>query len=163
METETKTKKIDLNTGTFMANGHKYIIQQSIPVSRYRQFKKLTLRLVYGMDIKTLLQNLSKSYNYCDSPTPKPVSAGMIIHNVINGLNDVADDTREDAALLICALIIFREGEDVGVYDEELCKEKIADWAKEGYEVNGFFQLALISIPAFKETFDLFISQQKAE
>ncbi len=153
-------KKIDLNTGKFVANGHNYTVLKSIPLSRYRQFKKLQPRLIYGMDTKTLFQNCLKSFNYLNSPKPEPANAAIILHNIMSGIKDVDDDSREDAALLICALIIVRDSEDIGIYDENLSSEKIRDWEKEGYEPDGFFLLALTSINAFKETFDLFIAQQ---
>ena len=156
-------KKINLTTGKFSANGQNYTILKNIPLSRYRQFKKLQPRLVYGMDTKTLMQNCVKAFGYLNSPKPEPANAAIIIHNIMNGIKDVDDDSREDAALLICALIIVRDGEDVGVYNEALSSEKIRDWEKEGYEPDGFFLLALTSINAFKETFDLFTAQNQTE
>jgi hypothetical protein len=155
----SELKQIDLKTGKFSANGHNYTILKQIPLSRYRQFKKLQPRLIYGMDAKTLMQNCLKSFNYLNSPKPEPANAAIILHNIMSGIKDVDDDSREDPALLICSLIIVRDGEDIGVYDEVLCAEKIRDWEKEGYEPDGFFLLALTSINAFKQTFDLFMSQ----
>lgn len=156
-------KKIDLTTGKFTANGQNYTVLKNIPLSRYRQFKKLQPRLIYGMDTKTLFQNCLRSFNYLNSPKPEPANAAIILHNIMSGIKDVDDDSREDAALLICALIIVRDGEDIGVYNEALSSEKIRDWEKEGYEPDGFFLLALTSINAFKETFELFMSQQATE
>ncbi len=153
-------KKIDLTTGKFVANGHNYTVQTSIPLARYKQFKKLEQRLAYGMDIKTLMQNCIKGFNYCNSSKPEPANAAIIFHNIMNGFKDIEDEDREDPALLICALIITRDGEDLGSYDAVLCKEKIEDWMKDGYEVDGFFQLALISLTNFKQTFDLYTAQQ---
>ncbi len=112
------------------------------------------------MDTKTLFNNCKKGFEFCNKPLPEPANAGIIFYNIMKGIKDVDDDSREDPALMICTLIIAREGEDIGVYDEELSKMKIADWAIEGYEPNGFFQLALLSMDGFKETFNAYISQQ---
>lgn len=162
--TETKKsglKELDLKTDTFTANGRTYKILSRMPMSRYKQFRKLQHRLVYGVDVETMLKNLMKIYNYCNSPKPEPVSAGIVAHNMMNGINDVADDSREEAALLLCALIIVREDENVGEHDPKLDIEKIRDWEKEGFAVDGFFQLALISIPEFTKTWNLYTSLQE--
>jgi len=155
-------KKIDLKEGKFTANGHNYSILSAIPLSRYKAFKKLQIRLAFGMDTKTLLQNCKKAFAYLNSPKPEPANSAIIIHNIMNGIADIEDESREDPALMICALIIVREGEDEGSYDEKLCAEKIADWEKEGFGPDDFFQLALISMENFKETFDLYMNQTTA-
>lgn len=159
----SKLKEIDLSTGKFEANGQNYTILDRVPMSRYRLFKKESIKLVYGNDIETLMKNCAKGYAFCDSAQPKPASAGIIFHNIMNGLKDLEDESREDPALLICALIIVRDGEDVGSCDKELFKEKIRDWEKAGYEVDGFFALALTSLTNFKKVFQLFTALQQAE
>lgn len=153
-------KKIDLAEGSFIANGNKYTILSAIPLSRYREFKKLQARLVYGMDVKTLLSNCIKAFNYLNSPKPEPANAAIVIHNIMNGIKDMEDESREDPAIAICSLIIIRDGEDVGTFDKALSSEKISDWEKEGLDPNDFFQLALISMETFKETFALYMNQQ---
>lgn len=152
MKTELKT--LDLKAENFTANGKNYRILTHIPLSRWQAFRKLQVRLVYGMDSKTLGDNLMKAYNFCNRSKPEPVSAGIILHNIMNGLKDLFEGERFDIALEICALIIMQEGEDIGTYDQKLDAEKIKDWEKEGFEPSGFFQLALNSIPAFKTTLD---------
>lgn len=155
------TKKLDLNSGSFTANGSNYKIATEIPLSRYIEFKKLHPRLVYGMDHETLAKNLIKAFTFLNSPKPEPANAAIIIHNIISGIKDIDDPSREDPALMICALIIIKDGEDVGTYDKELCISKIRDWEKEGYEPDSFFELALISLKNFKKTFELFMSHQE--
>lgn len=151
-------KHIDLNTGKFEANGKNYTVLSTVPLSRYKQYKKLQIELTYGMDIETLMKNCLKGYNYCDQTNPKPTSAGIVFHNIMNGLKGLEDDSREDAAILICTLIIAEEGEDLGVYDPDLAKQKIHNWQKAGYSGDEFFQLALLSLTSFKRTFALFTS-----
>lgn len=154
-------KKLDLSKKTFVANGNNYTIQESIPLSRYKQFQKLSVKLAYGMSIQEIIRNCTKAFGLLNNPKPEPVSAGIIIHNIINGAKDIEDDSRHDPALMICALIITRDGEDVGTYDEQLCIDKINDWAKEGYEPNGFFHLALVSSGVFKGMFGEFIQKNQ--
>lgn len=158
-----RVKTLDLKSRTFTANGNKYTILDTMPLSRWRIFNKLQPRLTFGCDFKSLFENLNKAYRYLDTPKPQPASSAIVIHNIMNGLNDVADDSREEPALLICALFIVRDGEDVGAYDEAACIEKIRDWEKEGYDANGFFHLALISIPAFRTTFEEFINRANSQ
>lgn len=146
----TSLKKLDLNQRAFEANGNKYTILESIPLSRYKQFQKLSVKLAYGMSIQEIIKNCVKGFQLLNQPKPEPVAAGIILHNIANGARDIEDEGRHDPALMICALIIVREGEDIGVYDEQLCIDKVNDWAKEGYEPNGFFHLALVSSGVFK-------------
>lgn len=157
-----KIKKLDLQKNSFIANNVNYTILEEIPLSRYRAFKKLSIKLLYGQDIETLIKNCIKAYNYLNQPKPEPLSAGMIIHNIATGLKDLEDESREDAALLICALIIVRDDENIGVYDEKLCREKIRDWELEGFGTNDFFELALTSLTSFKKVFMLFTTLMEA-
>lgn len=150
-------KKLDLNNKTFKANGHNYTILESVPLSRYKQFQKLSVKLAYGMSIQEIIKNCIQGFKLLNQPKPEPVTAGMIFHNIANGAKDIEDDNRHDPALMICALIIVRDGEDIGTYDEQLCIDKISDWGKEGYEPNGFFHLALVSSGVFKGILGEFI------
>ncbi len=158
-----EVKKIDLKTGRFSTKDHNYTILDSFPISRYRAFRKLQPRLIFGLDAHSLFKNCERGFNYCNSTKPEPANAAIIFHNIMNGIKDVDDDSREDAALLICALIIVRDNEDIGSYDEKLSIEKIRDWEKEGFSIDDFFQLALISIPNFKKVFEQYTALQATE
>ena len=60
----------------------------------------------------------------------------------------------------MCALVINREGEDAGTFNEQLNKDKIEDWRKEGFDVLPFFTFALFSIQGFKETYVQYIAKE---
>ena len=67
------------------------------------------------------------------------------MHNMMAMVKDIENENREHPSLLMCALVINREGEDAGQYDEKLQLEKIEDWRKEGFDILPFFTFALSS------------------
>lgn len=156
-------KTISLKTRVFEANGHKYRILEKIPLSRYRQYLKKQPRLAYGTDFDLMFKNLKKAYGYLNLPQPRPADAAVELRNIMDGILDVEDDSRVHPALAICATFIVREDEDLGKFDDELARQKINDWAEGGYDVDGFFQVALISMQGFRGTFAEFIKKQMAQ
>jgi hypothetical protein len=157
-----QVKRLDYKEREFMANGNKYIILDSIPLSRYIKYQKLVPRLTYGVTFPELFKNIKQAYDL-QNTGKRYADVGVILHNIMNGIKDVEDETRHEAALKICALIIVREDEKIGSVDEELFEAKIKDWAEEGYEINGFFHLALLSIEGFRETFSEYIAKESQQ
>ena len=154
-------KQLDLKKDNFMANNHKYIILTGIPLSRYTMHQQITPKLTFGVDFTTLFNNLKKAFEL-NNTGKKIGDVGVILHNILNGLQEIQNEDRHDAALEICTLFIVREDENIGEYSKELAKQKIDDWGKEGYDVNGFFHLALVSIQGFRQTFGEFITKSQA-
>lgn len=152
-------KRLNYKEKTFMANGHQYTILDAIPLARYIKYQKLVPRLSYGVTFPEMFKNIKQAYELLNAGK-RYADVGVILHNIMNGIKDVEDESRHESALMICALIIVREDENVNVIDEQLFKEKINDWAEEGFEVNGFFHLAFLSIEGFRETFVEYIQKQ---
>jgi hypothetical protein len=152
-------KTIDVTKKTFQANGHNYTILEGVPLSRNIMYEKLVARLTYGVDFHTLFQNIKQCYELQNSGK-RYADVCVMLHNIMSGIKDVAMEERGDPAMQICTLIIVRDDEDLGAYDPALAKEKISDWAKEGYEQDGFFQCALISVRGFRKTFQEFMNLQ---
>lgn len=157
----TEIKKLDLKQKNFTANGNNYRILDSIPLSRHIQHQKMIPRVTYGVGFNQMFTALKKAYEHLNNK--KFADSAVVIHNVMSGIADVENENRHDPALLICTLFIVRDGEDIGVYDEGLSALKIKDWEIEGYEINGFFHLALISIEGFRETFLEYLSQKSQD
>lgn len=134
-----------------MANGVNYNILESIPLGRYIRFQKESVKLTYGTTFPEMFKNMGKAYQCLNDR--KHADAAVIIHNMMSEIKGIEEEKRVEPALMICALFIVRDDEDLSKVDDEYMQSKIDDWAKEGYEVNGFFHLALTSIEGFRETF----------
>lgn len=115
-------------------------------------------RLTYGVEFDQMNKAHAKAFAALNDR--KFADAAVIIHNLMTGIKDVTDDKRIHPGLLMAALVINREGEDVTDYDYQLQVEKIQDWEKEGLNILDFFRFALQSITGFRETYTLFIREQ---
>ncbi len=146
----TKSKSIT-GLSEFTANGNKYYLADTISPRRYKEYEKLSPMLSHGLTWQNVYANLMQAYNALNKPMPEPVAAGTIIHNIMNGIRDIDNENRLHPALMMCALVINREGEDESVYDKQLMAAKIEDWEKEGLDMKSFFGIALNSIHGFKE------------
>lgn len=136
----------------FMANGKKYVITEKISILRYKQYEKLVPALTFGISFSTIFTNLSKAFNMLNKPTPEPLNAGIVLHNIMKGIKDADDPNRLDPTLMMCALVILREDEDPSKFDEALMRDKINDWTVEGLDMMGFIALSRSSIQGFNET-----------
>jgi hypothetical protein len=144
-------KSITPGTKEFMANGKKYIIKSRISGYRFKEYEKLVPQLSMGIGFDEMFANLKKAYAFLNSSQPKPLDAGIIIHNLMNGIVGINENKRIHPALKMAALVIDREDENPATYDEELMKAKISDWHEEGLDMISFFDLSLNSIQGFNE------------
>lgn len=154
----SEVKAISLKEKTFKANGNTYHISEKISVNRWREYEKLVPLLTYGVGFDETFKAINKAYSAVNDK--RFADAAVILHNVMSGIKDADDDKRIHPALLMCALVINKEGEDTGIYDEPTQLAKIQDWEKEGLDMLTFFQLALNSIKGFRETYLLYIQRE---
>lgn len=145
----------------FMANGNKYILVGKISIARFKEYEKLVPQLTMGIGFDEMFSNLKKAYSFLNSPTPKPLDAGIIIHNLMSGIKDINDKKRIHPALKMAALVINREDENPAHYDEKLMEEKINDWQAEGLDMLSFFEMSLNSIQGLKEQLSKFTEEAK--
>jgi hypothetical protein len=146
-----EAKAIPMGPGEFMANGKKYIVKSFISIERFQEYEKLAPQLTMGIGFDEMFTSLKKAYGYLNTPQPKPLDAGIIIHNLMNGIKGINDGKRVHPALKMAALVINREDEDPAKYDEKLMLDKINDWQAEGLDMMDFFDLSLSSIQGFNE------------
>lgn len=146
----------------FMANGKKYIIANKISIARFKEYEKLVPQLTIGIGFNEMYTNLRKAYSYLNTPQPKPLDAGIIIHNLLNGIKDINDNKRIHPSLKMAALVINREDENAAEYDEQLMQDKINDWQVEGLDMLSFFEMSLNSIQGLKEQLIKFTEETKA-
>ncbi len=135
----------------FMANGKKYIIRDKISVYRFKEYEKLVPQLTIGIGFDEMFASLKKAYGFLNSPQPKPLDAGIIIHNLMSGIAGINENKRIHPALKMAALVIDREDENPRKYDEALMMDKISDWQEEGLDMLSFFELSLSSIQGFNK------------
>lgn len=145
----------------FMANGNKYIIASKISIARFKEYEKLVPQLTMGLGFDEMYASLRKAYSFLNSSQPKPLDAGIIIHNLLNGIKDINDNKRIHPSLKMAALVINREGENPAHYDEALMQEKINDWQVEGLDMLSFFEMSLNSIQGLKEQLIKFTEEAK--
>lgn len=153
-------RAVDLKEKTFVANGKRYVITDKISIERWKQYEKLQLRLTYGVSFDELNNNIKKAFALLNKPNPEPLNAGIILHNIMNGIKDADDEKRVPPGLLMCTLVMNTEDEDVSVYNEQIAMDKINDWREEGLDILTFFSWALNSIKGFRGTYLSFIQAQ---
>ena len=154
-------KTINKAEKSFMANGTKYYITDKVSVARFKEYEKLSIKLTYGVDFKSMFSTLKKVYAALNDK--RFADSSVMVHNLMSGIAEAEDEKRTQPALMLCTLFINRDGEDVGVYDEAICLEKISDWEKEGINMLDFFHLALSAIHGFRETYIEYIRNQVNE
>lgn len=152
------TQKLEVGTKSFMANGKKYIVSETISIARFKQYEKLVPRLTFGLDFNQLFANLKTAFEALNKQ--QFANSAIILHNLMNGISKVEDDNRVNPALLMASLMINREDEDVSVYNENIALDKINDWQVEGLDMMGFFQFSLSCINGFKETLTKYTQEQ---
>lgn len=155
-------KKITPETTEFEANGKKYYVAKSVSIARYEEYEKIQPLLTFGVDFKSIFKNIRKAWDYLNDPKGRN-DAAVVLHNLMSAITEIEKEDRAEPGLLICALFINREGEDVAVYDKQIALDKINDWRKEGYDIDSFFLLALNSIAGFRQTYVEYINQLSQE
>jgi len=144
----SEQKKIELKE--FTANGVNYKVIDKLSIERWKAYQKMAPRLAYGLSFEELYENLNRLYGHLNKQ--KFADAAVVCHNMMNGIHGIEDEKRIEPALLICALMIVRENEDLSKWDIDLARQKIDDWTKEGLAVDDFFMVALNTLKGFRET-----------
>lgn len=146
-----EVKELKLVDKKFTANGKEYIVSDKISINRYIEYQKLQPLLTFGTNFEEMFKQLKNAYNNLNKQNF--ADSAVIIHNILNNVSKVEESSRVHPALKMAAMFINTKEEDISVYDEEITKQKIEDWAKEGYSVSDFFTLSLNSISGFRQAF----------
>lgn len=149
VEAESKRKVVKLKTldpeqKMFTANGKTYEVTNQISTCRFSWYQKIELELIWGMTTKERIEahnRIQQAINEGD------IAEVAIINRELRDGAKIIDAKREPFILRLCALIINEVGEDPRYISEEMIDKKIQDWYEEGYDIKGFFQLALAIIP----------------
>ena len=147
------TRLLPSSTTEFTANNRVYRVSRSMSFDRYEAYELLQVELGMARTFEQFRAQIQEAYDLCNKvATGKPVFADMavVLRDLLIGAALVGE-RQTPTVLKLCALFINREGEDVGIVDDELIQSKIADWRAEGLDMRFFFQFALSSIPGFIE------------
>lgn len=154
----TKTnelKKLDFEATEFMAAGKKYYIKQSLSVERFRWFEKYQVDFGFGRTYKSIADALKKAVELGNKG--KGIEAWNIVINLYMSIGEGLEK-RTNNAMMLCALFIVTDDEDLTKWDEQMQLAKISDWNDEGYDVNSFFQLAANLVSGFIEDLEDILS-----
>lgn len=151
----TEFKQIDFEKPDFQANGKTYFVKQTLSVERYRWFEKYQVDFGFGRTYQSIADALKKAVELGNKG--KGIEAWNIVLNLIRSIGEGLDK-RTNNAMMICALFIVTEDEDLTKWDEQEQAKKIEDWNIEGYEVNSFFQLAANLVQGFIEDLEEILS-----
>lgn len=157
-----EARRIDFDEGFFEANGHKYFMSSTLSIDRFQEFERLQVHVGFGKDFENMYNRLKDAYEYLNKG--KIADGAVVIHNLINGVAQTLEK-REHPVLEMCALFLNREGEDVAKYDADISAQKIADWKKDGYAIQDFFQLAFNYVRGYITAYEEIIQNisQEAE
>lgn len=150
---------IDLNAGSFIANGTEYFIEKSISQERFMMYQKLQIELTYQTGFAGMYKALQNLYELLNKQ--KFADCAVIAHNALNGIKTTED--RRIPALEMAALFVNEKTEDRKIINQDMVDKKLKDWETEGLDVAPFFQLAISSIAGFKEIYSELIRSSLEE
>lgn len=127
----------------FTANGRNYKVTTSLSVTRWVLFEIFQVELGFGVSFSDMVRTLNKIY--ADANKGKLADVAVTTYNALDGIKTRLED-RTHPVLKICSLFINYEGENAGQWDEDLAKEKQADWMAEGMSMDYFFHFALTAV-----------------
>jgi len=145
----------------FECDGRKFFKTDSLSFARYRELQKIMIEFGFSATFEDIFNNLKTAVEYYNKHQYFDMS--IVLYKIQEGIKNI--ETKDDAALRLCALFINEEGEDETKYNEGMMKAKIDCWAKE-LAVSPFFYLASSLIPGWMPAYQLVIhggSEKEAE
>lgn len=135
-------RTIDFSKKHFECGGRKFYIKDSLSFNRYRELQKLMLEFAFSASFVDIFKNVKTAWDHMNAT--RFGDAAVTLHNIMMGIK--ALESKDDAALRMCALFIDEEGEDATQYDEGKMREKIECWGAE-LSVTPFFHYAASLVP----------------
>lgn len=142
-------KRIDFESGKFVANGTEYIIEGALSIERYAELQLFEKELANGMTFQTMFDKLQSLYSKLNKQ--KFADCAVELNDMIRGYAKLQE--REPAILKICTLYINAKEEDRRTWNADMMNAKIADWKTEGIDMRDFFAVASSSIGGFSEVY----------
>jgi hypothetical protein len=140
-------KEMNTEEKSFMANGHKYIVESSLSIERYIAFQKIEVELAYGVGFLGVFNAFKKALEHLNKM--QLADAIVILHNTLQSITKL--DNKKVPALDMCSLFINREDEDRRYISDEMLADKQKDWEIEGIPADFFLSIALNLVRGYKE------------
>lgn len=141
------------------------IMPEMLSTGRTPEFEIRAMTLSHKTDFETIIKLIDKSYNtlYNFGITKDEVKLGSLfdlledLKNFRNGLLNFQLNNRS-ALVEFCALFCISEDEDLGLFNEQIIREKYEDWSE--IPEADFFLLSAKAIPYFKQRYLELLSQE---
>lgn len=145
-----KLKEIDLQSGSFTANGKTYFIEKQISTARWKYYVMFQSEVGFGVAFADML----KCWQSVMEDANKLQFANIVItaNNQIKAIGGFGE--RKHPAMAICALFCNTEGEDRKTITEQQLNDKLKDFEAEGIDVFSFFTLAAILVSGLNDAWN---------
>lgn len=155
-----QVKEVNIEDGSFIANGTEYLIENKIAVGRYADFQKLEFMVGFQAGFYGAFENMKSAYNSLNAG--KYADAAVMLHNTMTGVNNI--ENRLDACIMMAALFLNTKDEDRTTIDEAMVAKKRHDWEAEGIDITFFLRFAASAvhgfIPIYREIFQTTLKKQ---
>ena len=149
----SELKSVRPEDGSFSTANRKYYFHTKISFARFQKAQELMISTGFGTaSFHELFVNIRKAYDYLNRADSKPVDAGIVLYNIMHGITVL--EKKMNPALMIAALYVNYEGEDVTVCDDAQLQEKIEDWGKE-YDITPFYHLGINAIQGLIPAYEI--------
>lgn len=142
-------KRIDFETGVFVANSTRYTIEGALTIERYAEMQLLEREMGYGNSFQAFYGKHEKLMQLLNKM--KFADAVILLNDIMRGVAKLQE--REPTVLKICCLFINYEGENRAEINQDVMNKKIADWKAEGIDMRDFFLVASSSVTGFLEIY----------
>lgn len=149
MEQGKQPVRIDLNQGSFKANGKIYKVQSVLTIARFCEFQIMEKEIAFSMTFQKVFDEINEACEMFDASRSfgEMAEAKTKLDNLRRGIAKLEE--KQPTALKMCALFMNTEDEDATIWNQDLMNQKIEDWTIEGIAIQDFFQFALNSVNGF--------------
>jgi hypothetical protein len=150
MENEeiNKLKQIP-ETGSFVANGVTYYIEEELSIDRWIKYQAIVMELGYDVEYEGVQMKLREAWDMLRQSDF--ANSAVCLYNLMNGIAKMHH--RNPVILKFCALFFNTANEDRGMINDDQIGQKIEDWKKEGLGIDGFFVFALLKVKGLAENY----------
>lgn len=136
-------KRINMDNGSFTANGTEYFVQTHLTISRFCEFQILEKEMAFSMTFENVFKEINEACELFDSSRSfgEMAEAKTKLDNLRRGIAKLEE--KEPTALKICTLFINTSDENPAEWNNDIMTKKINDWKTEGIAIQDFFSFAL--------------------
>ena len=159
----SELKIVDFKEKKFTCGGRTFYVQDSLSFNRFRELQRISIEFGFSTTFVELFKEIQKCYDFVQT-NKNWGDLAVTLYNLLHGVASI--ESKDAAALRLCALFISEADEDITVFDEAKMKDKIECWSKE-LDVSPFFHLAACLVdgwmPAYNITIRNTLKEEKAK